>query len=296
MFRAYMSALEARPLLVKTLTGAGTAMVGDVMAQKVKSGGEEPLDLQRLAAFTAFGAMWTGPVNHKWLAFLESKYPKTGGTLNLAKKVFVQQGLWSPIVYLPAFFVVNNALRGRGVDGIVEDMQERFWPTYISCLAFWIPTNTLVFARVPEPLQSVTMAGINCVWNTLLSFVANAKGGLFSLFFGPSTATEAEVAQDEQTGAFQPRRALLARANSSVCSSNIGGPRRSRASSTTSASSESSSASNASEVPVESAGPRGTGDAFVPAAEISAPAVITSPEPLLEMAAAPRRGALEELA
>mmetsp|Transcript_26265 Transcript_26265/g.42054 ORF Transcript_26265/g.42054 Transcript_26265/m.42054 type:complete len:225 (+) Transcript_26265:131-805(+) len=174
LFGMYMSALKKRPLPVKTATGCFAACVGDVIAQKVQSGGEEPLDMRRLMAFTLYGAVWTGPVNHVWLARLERWFPAAGGRQNLAKKVFVQQFVWSPIVYLPSFFVANNLLRGRSIEEMKEDMRKRYWATYISCVVFWVPTNSILFARVPEVLQSVTMAGINCVWNSMLSFIANS--------------------------------------------------------------------------------------------------------------------------
>ena len=49
-------------------------LAGDIVAQKVAEG-RETIDYRRLAAFTVFGAGWTGLYNHWWYGTLARWYP-----------------------------------------------------------------------------------------------------------------------------------------------------------------------------------------------------------------------------
>ena len=178
--QAYSRALAQRPLRTKTLTGLALACAGDVSAQESESrlrgvsALADPwnrIDARRLAAFSTFGALWTGPVNHVWLPVLH----RVGGSLG--RKLLVQHAFLNPFVYLPAFFVWNSVLRGEAhsLEDVLDYGRERFLTTYASTLAFWVPVTSVVFTRVPEPLQSVSMAAVSLVWNGILSFLANVR-------------------------------------------------------------------------------------------------------------------------
>jgi hypothetical protein len=162
----YTTRLTQQPLLTKTTTGLAMALAGDLVAQGSERPGQ-PVDVRRLAAFTAFGAAWTGPVNHYWLPIV-ARLP------NLGTKLLVQHGLLNPLVYVPVFLTWNAMAQGKDWGEARGYVQERYTKVLSSVLVFWVPATAIVFARVPESLQSVTMAAISLVWNVALSFVSNS--------------------------------------------------------------------------------------------------------------------------
>jgi len=178
IFNWYTQIIVERPLVMKTTTGFCTALAGDVFTQSLTKK-EKEFDKKRLAAFSSFGALWTGPVNHFWLGLMERCFPQGGGMRMLVPKLALQHAFWNPFVYLPVFFAFNGALRGKDWNAIVNDGEDKFFQTYMSLLAFWVPASYVIFVRVPEPLQSVSMAGVSLVWNAALSFLANSN--LFNL-------------------------------------------------------------------------------------------------------------------
>ncbi len=162
----YMARLQDKPLLTKTVTGFAMALAGDLIAQRSESPGQ-PVDVRRLAAFTVFGAAWTGPVNNRWLP-LVARLP------NLGTKLLVQHGFLNPLVFVPAFLIWNAVAQGKDWGETRGYVQERYPKVLCSVVAFWTPVTAVVFSRVPEVLQSVTMAVISLVWNVAFSFVSNS--------------------------------------------------------------------------------------------------------------------------
>jgi len=67
------------------------------------------LDKRRLAVFAGFGAFWTGVVNSYWLPYLNTLIPGTQHK-HTAAKVLVQQLLWNPTCFMPAFYGASLAL------------------------------------------------------------------------------------------------------------------------------------------------------------------------------------------
>ena len=162
----YTARLQEKPLLTKTVTGFAMALAGDLVAQRSEHPGQ-PVDMRRLAAFTVFGAAWTGPVNHRWLP-LVARLP------NLGTKLLAQHGFLNPLVYVPVFLTWNAVAQGKDWGETRGYVQERYPKVLGSVLAFWAPVTAVVFTRVPEVLQSVTMAAISLVWNVAFSFVSNS--------------------------------------------------------------------------------------------------------------------------
>ena len=64
----------------------------------------------------AFGAVLTGPINYVWLGGLQRAVQfvaPAGGAAAVASKVAAQSTVMQPFIYLPTFFGVEAAVRGR---------------------------------------------------------------------------------------------------------------------------------------------------------------------------------------
>jgi hypothetical protein len=172
IFRAYDKLLVKYPLPTKAITGFILSGSGDIIAQKLDSTPDELfiLDKQRTMTYACFGSFWTGPVNHHWLPRLQAMFPGKSYASTL-KKVFVQQAIWNPIAFMPAFYLAYGTGMGLGWEGTLNKARNEYSTSLIECWKIWVPTTMVVF-RMPERFQSVTMAATNIVWNSRLSWIS----------------------------------------------------------------------------------------------------------------------------
>jgi protein Mpv17 len=164
--RQYKRLLQDRPVLTKAATGASLGLVGDAAAQKLE--GRETLDYRRLAAFTVFGAGWTGLYNHWWYGTLAKWYPGTGVPSILSKLAW-NHAVSNPFAYLPTFYLSMGVMLGLSCDEVVAKAKAEYWPTMVRFWTVWLPTNALMFRFVPVQHQVMLTASVSLVWNTALS-------------------------------------------------------------------------------------------------------------------------------
>eukprot|EP01051_Picozoa_sp_SAG22_P006355 SAG22_NODE_412_length_10893_cov_14.851770_3_plen_137_part_00 len=125
----YNALLLRQPVLTKLATGGSLGLVGDVVAQKVAEG-RETLDYRRLAAFTVFGAGWTGLYNHWWYNTLAAWYPGTS-TAAIAYKLAWNHGVSNPLVYLPTFYVSMGVMLGLSAEEVLNKARAEYLPTMV---------------------------------------------------------------------------------------------------------------------------------------------------------------------
>lgn len=167
--------LRTRPLLTKSLTGACLAGTGDIITQTYETKHEFSVDpLRRWLGFCTFGALWTGIINHYWLGYLARRFPKSAGAPSLLAKLFIQQALWNPLVYLPLYFSYFSVFNGRSRQEAVEWVRKDYWDTLKWCWVVWLPINGFIF-MVAERYQSILMSLISLAWNSFLSWQGNRR-------------------------------------------------------------------------------------------------------------------------
>lgn len=172
---SYSHALISRPLATKTGTGVVLSGAGDLAAQLIpdEHGNRRAIDWRRLAAFTVFGAAWTGPFNHYWLRFLHQRFPPSGGLIKaVGAKLVIQHALLNPFIYLPWFYVSTGVILGQSKEAIINKVEREYTDTLLYLWTVWVPTTAVVFAVVPLSQQSVVMAVIAFGWNIVLSVTA----------------------------------------------------------------------------------------------------------------------------
>lgn len=172
---SYAWSLQHRHLLTTTSSGALLGVAGDALTQLSADG---TYDSRRGAAFGAFGAVLTGPINYVWLGGLQRAVQfvaPAGGAAAVASKVAAQSTVMQPFIYLPTFFGVEAAVRGRAPDAALVRARELYWPTLQKLWACWTPAVIFAFARLPTHQQAVFFAACSFAWNAVLSFVSNPE-------------------------------------------------------------------------------------------------------------------------
>ena len=206
LLAAYDSLLARHRLRTGTVSGAVLSGAGDFLVQRAS---HDEFDVDRLAAFTIFGAALTGPINYVWLSTLERlvvSMAPSGGVRALVSKTIIQSVFFQPFVcvpasrfsrhltralpmppclrlsrrragstlgrYLPTFYATNAIVRRWSAAEAVEHVRGEFVGTLTKLWLFWTPTVVFAFGALPVRRQAVFFAGIGFAWNVVLSWFA----------------------------------------------------------------------------------------------------------------------------
>ena len=171
-------------LLEHIATGGALALAGDVIAQSLlsevrpRSFPPEDWDKVRTAAFVAFGAIYTGGVQHFIFGFLNATFDEAVVRLALAQFFFI------PFCYYPTFLLMVPALRAgwESEDGFGSEeanlRREELFADTLSKIpsvllrnwSFWLPVQFVQFNFIPVDLQVTYCAAFGVIWNAILSW------------------------------------------------------------------------------------------------------------------------------
>ena len=171
-------------LLEHIATGGALALAGDVIAQSLlsevrpRSFPPEDWDKVRTAAFVAFGAIYTGGVQHFIFGFLNATFDEAVVRLALAQFFFI------PFCYYPTFLLMVPALRAgwESEDGfgseeanlrreqLFEDTLSKIPSVLLRNWTFWLPVQFVQFNFIPVDLQVTYCAAFGVIWNAILSW------------------------------------------------------------------------------------------------------------------------------
>ena len=136
---AYNIALEANPLVIKSVTAGVILGAADLTGQALenfrKKEGEEssPVDLARAARFSIFGLVLQAPWNHFYFNILDGVLPPTANPFSLTTvvKTFIDQFIQAPI-FTVLIFVFLGALEGKAVNDIQQQLKDDYKDTIIA--------------------------------------------------------------------------------------------------------------------------------------------------------------------
>ena len=92
-----------------------------------------------------------------------------------ALKVAFDQFVYTPVVYIPSFYLVTGELRGQTLSSIWEDLfvNGLLAATTEESWLIWIPAQAITFTIVPPQLRVAFVAAVGFVWNMVLEATAN---------------------------------------------------------------------------------------------------------------------------
>ena len=175
LLAAYDGLLTRHRLATTSISGAILSGAGDAVVQQSAAASGTAVDVDRLVAFTTFGALLTGPINWVWLSKLEravGHIAPGGGVRAVVAKVVLQSIIMQPFIYLPSFYATNALVRKWSVSETVEHVRGAYLPTLSKVWLFWTPSVVFAFGWLPVRQQAVFFAGIGFCWNCVLSFCA----------------------------------------------------------------------------------------------------------------------------
>lgn len=134
---AYNDALEASPLLVKSLTAGvilGAAdLAGQAFEKRDNEDADSKVDVGRAVRFATFGLVLQAPWNHFYYNILDGVLPPTADpfTATTGIKTVIDQFVQAPI-FTVLIFAFLGALEGKNLEQIKNQLDEDYKETIIA--------------------------------------------------------------------------------------------------------------------------------------------------------------------
>jgi len=189
---AYNDALNANPLLIKSITASVVLGAADIAGQAIEveqkktalaegggtlDGGEESsaqLDIARTVRFAFFGLVLQAPWNHFYYLLLDGAIPPTEDpfTPTTGIKVVIDQFVQAP-VFTILIFGFLGFLEGKNAEAIKKQLDDEYTDTMLANWKLWVPATVVNIAFVPPLLRVLYLNFIFFFWSIFLSITLN---------------------------------------------------------------------------------------------------------------------------
>lgn len=169
--RWYVSALEAHPLLTKSVTSGSLAATSDIVAQA--AAGCVHLRPRRMTALAVIGSCMTAPLFHTLYERVERAFPARKGLRNVALQVAIDQALAWPL-WLAAFYPLMALLEGSSLNMLVDAFETSFPRVLLLAWVVFAPTKAVAAALLPRSLR---LLAVNVVGIGFTAFLSSLTPG-----------------------------------------------------------------------------------------------------------------------
>ena len=163
---AYNAALEADPLVVKSVTASVILGAADLAGQSIEkarkadeAGGESMgddtgIDIARTVRFAFFGLVLQAPWNHFYYQFLDGVLPPTEEpfTATTGIKVLIDQFVQAPI-FTVLIFAFLGFLEGKNAQSIKQQLDDDYVDTMLANCKYFGDTNEFVLKGFREKFR-----------------------------------------------------------------------------------------------------------------------------------------------
>ena len=171
----YEAALEAQPLLTKSITSGTLYGIGDCVAQTLdqrREGGAKGYDGARWLRAVAFGGLFYPIPAHIHYNFLEKLVVVRWATPVSRVpfvKMFIEQFVYWSYLSNAYYHAVLGGLQGMSFTQISDRVTSTLWDTLKAQWAFWIPAQLINFKYMPVRHQLNFVLVVSLFWTTFLS-------------------------------------------------------------------------------------------------------------------------------
>ena len=199
VWHSYLDALEANPLLVKSITAGVILGAADLSGQAIQQAtatatadasttaavtGQESdetissssggVDIARFVRFAFFGFILQAPWNHFYYQLLDSVLPPTVDpfTSTTFIKVLIDQFIQAPI-FTVLIFGFLGVLEGKSLDSIKGQLEDDYVDTMLANWKLWVPATAVNIAFCPPILRVLFLNVVFFFWSIFLSLKLN---------------------------------------------------------------------------------------------------------------------------
>lgn len=176
---SYLTALEADPLLVKSITAGVILGAADLSGQAIQqatseSDEEASVDFGRFARFAFFGFILQAPWNHFYYQVLDGALPPTEDPLSATTgiKVVIDQFVQAPI-FTVIIFAFLGFLEGKTTEQIKQQLDDDYTDTMLANWKLWVPATAVNIAFCPPILRVLFLNCVFFFWSIFLSLKLN---------------------------------------------------------------------------------------------------------------------------
>jgi hypothetical protein len=148
---SYIEALDASPLLVKSVTAGAILGAADLAGQKIQSitggqGKDKDVDVGRFVRFAFFGFILQAPWNHFYYMALDGALPPTEEpwTSTTAIKTVIDQFIQAPIFTI-LIFAFLGFLEGKSAEEIKNQLDDDYVDTMFANCKFYLCIRNVMF-------------------------------------------------------------------------------------------------------------------------------------------------------
>ncbi|XP_033104261.1 protein Mpv17-like [Anneissia japonica] len=169
----YLRLLKTHPYKTQATVTGCLFLVADIISQQlIEKKGLKSHDVVRTVRQTAFGFLFTGPVLHKYYTILE-KYVGGHVMIQPIKKMIIDQTCFAP-AFIFTYFTVIGYTSGMNTTEVKEKLKKDYKSTLLVNWTVWPFVQICNFYFVPLQHRVITANSVAVVWNTYLSWKANA--------------------------------------------------------------------------------------------------------------------------
>ena len=183
---AYNDALEASPLLVKSVTASAILGAADLAGQALEAKQKKDaaavgattttkdIDWARTVRFAIFGLVLQAPWNHFYYNVLDGVLPPTEEpwTPTTGIKVVIDQFVQAPI-FTVLIFAFLGTLEGKSMEAIKAQLDDDYADTMFANWKLWVPATVVNIAFVPPLFRVLYLNGVFFFWSIFLSLKLN---------------------------------------------------------------------------------------------------------------------------
>ncbi|XP_075986375.1 mpv17-like protein 2 [Anticarsia gemmatalis] len=127
----------------------------------------------RAARFSFFGTFFMSPVFYGWMKYT-SRFFKNKNLMTAITRAAIEQVSYSPLA-MAYFFFGMSVLEMKPLKMCVNEVREKFWPTYKMGVLYWPTAQTLNFYFVSEKNRIVFVSAASFVWTVYLAHVKSKE-------------------------------------------------------------------------------------------------------------------------
>lgn len=133
----------------------------------------ENADWARAARFGFFGTFFMAPVFYGWMKYT-SRFFKRKNLMTAITRAAIEQVSYSPLA-MAYFFFGMSLLEMKPIKSCVNEVREKFWPTYKIGVIFWPTAQTLNFYFISEKNRIVFVSAASFVWTVYLAHMKSKE-------------------------------------------------------------------------------------------------------------------------
>lgn len=151
--KAFSRYHKKRPYLTQFLSTLVIYLLGDLSAQNLVPGDDEPYSPARTVRSLIIGGLAAIP-GYRWFLYLANSFNYSSKVLSIAVKVTVNQICFTPI-FNSYFFGMQSLLSGGGLLDIVERIVHTVPTSLINSVKLWPAVTAFNFAFIPLHFRSI---------------------------------------------------------------------------------------------------------------------------------------------